>query len=71
MRGYALFSYTFSWGLIMSSFPYTGGLAAEMTLRDYFAAEAMKVVLIDSDYELTAVEAYKIADWMIKQKDRV
>tara|TARA_R110000868_G_scaffold171175_4_gene406839 strand:- start:261 stop:428 length:168 start_codon:yes stop_codon:yes gene_type:complete len=55
----------------MSSFPYTGGLAAEMTLRDYFAAEAMKVVLIDSDYELTAVEAYRVADWMIKQKDRV
>ena len=55
----------------MSSFPYTGGLAVEMTLRDYFAAEAMKSVMMDTGYELTAVEAYKMADEMIKQRERV
>lgn len=44
-----------------------------MTLRDYFAARAMQVLLaagIDSEqYQEDAIQAYEIADAMLKARD--
>lgn len=49
-----------------------------MTLRDYFAAKAMNAVIVsynDNDYripqaEWTAESAYKIADEMLKAREK-
>jgi len=53
--------------------PHPDDFAHGMTLRDYFAAKAMQVLLaagIRSDqYEEDAVQAYKVADAMMKARD--
>lgn len=47
----------------------TGGYARDMTLRDYFAAEAMKEIIHECfDFEETAERAYQIADAMLKER---
>tara|TARA_R110000822_G_C15191164_1_gene481367 strand:- start:563 stop:751 length:189 start_codon:yes stop_codon:yes gene_type:complete len=47
-----------------------GGKAKDMTLRDEFAGRAMQV-LKDSvwNFELLAIEAYQVADEMLKARD--
>jgi NTP pyrophosphatase (non-canonical NTP hydrolase) len=47
-----------------------GGYAKDMTLRDEFAGRAMQI-LKDSvwNFELLAVEAYELADAMLKARD--
>ena len=48
----------------------TGGYAKDMTLRDYFAAKAMQVLLgrsvTKSDWDATPKDAYEMADAMLK-----
>jgi hypothetical protein len=48
----------------------TGGFAKDMTLRDEFAGRAMQV-LKDSvwNFELLAIEAYQMADAMLKARE--
>ncbi|MDC9591881.1 hypothetical protein PSI23_22075 [Xenorhabdus sp. XENO-10] len=42
----------------------------EMTLRDYFAAQAMaSIILRDDTYEEVAEESYFIADAMLKARE--
>ena len=47
-----------------------GGFAKDMTLRDHYAGLAMQV-LKDSvwNFELLAIEAYQMADAMLKARD--
>ena len=50
--------------------PYNAG----MTLRDYFAAKAMQSMNLRPDYEdasaiLIAIDAYALADAMLKQRE--
>ena len=40
-----------------------------MTLRDYFAANAMQAILPLSNYETVAKNSYAIADAMMKARD--
>jgi hypothetical protein len=47
----------------------TGGFAKDMTMRDHFAALAMQTLTLDwSDERI--VEVYKIADAMIKERNK-
>ena len=53
----------------------TGGFARDMTLRDYFAAEAMKAMIINVDNKkdmsaLITESAYKWADAMLKERNK-
>jgi hypothetical protein len=44
-----------------------------MTLRDYFAAKAMEAYIIKyggSDAEYFSQEAYKISDYMLKERSK-
>lgn len=41
-----------------------------MTLRDYFAAKAMEAVMLDYSPESGALEAYKWADAMLKERSK-
>ena len=56
------------------AFPY-GTAYAGMTLRDYFAAQAMQALLSDQDWRMdmnpneTAFAAYKQADAMMKARE--
>ncbi len=60
--------------------PFSGGTqyAQEgMTLRDYFAAKAMQIVLYQCDFfpdtdwrDGVAMDAYKMADAMLKARER-
>jgi hypothetical protein len=60
---------------IPTAFPWTHGdmTCTGMTLRDYFAAKAMQALLaagINSEqYEEDAIQAYAIADAMLKARD--
>lgn len=55
-------------------FPYTGtaGAYSGMSLRDYFAAQAMQALATSINWglasEKTAGQAYKIADAMLKAR---
>jgi len=58
---------------ILTAFPFTNGnlTCTGMTLRDYFAAKAMHSLNSRPDYddvpaEVIALEAYELADLMIK-----
>lgn len=47
----------------------TGGYSKDMTLRDYFAAKAMEGLLASTritDAKVIAIDAYNMADAMIK-----
>ena len=52
----------------------TGGYAKEMTLRDHFAAEAMRFSLFEkTSYESmndVATHAYEVADAMLAARDK-
>jgi len=49
----------------------TGGFARDMTLRDHFAAKAMQGMLTKSSaYESIAQYAYKMADAMLKERNK-
>ena len=50
---------------------FTGEHAISMTLRDYFACEAMclQTWFTDTDNEYAAKRCYAIADAMIKQRE--
>jgi len=44
-----------------------------MTLRDYFAAKAMHEIFVGggwSEYETLVEQSYKIADAMLKERDK-
>lgn len=48
-------------------------MADGMTLRDYFAAKAMQPLIVSftiQDINWTAEQAYKIADSMMKARDK-
>lgn len=57
-----------------AAFPKTDVVGCGMTLRDYFAAKAMQGILANPEYDMPneslAGEAYKIADAMIRQRDK-
>ena len=64
----------------MSNFTYfRNDHAVSMTLRDYFAAQAMQAIMSSDRYtgvigvnryqEITAESAYKMADAMMKARD--
>jgi hypothetical protein len=52
----------------------TGGFARDMTLRDHFAAEAMRFSLFEkTSYESmndVATHAYEVADAMLKAREK-
>ena len=55
------------------AFPYDSqkSMQSGMTLRDYFAAQAMPVVLSDAGtYEQDAASAYLYADAMMKAREQ-
>ena len=60
---------------IPTAFPWTHDdmTCTGMTLRDYFAARAMQSMLnagiSSADYEEDAVQAYAVADAMLKARD--
>jgi hypothetical protein len=49
----------------------TGGYAKDMTLRDHFAGLAMQGLLGDHvrNFDLLAIEAYQMADAMLKARE--
>ena len=50
----------------------TGGFARDMTLRDYYVGLAMQGLLGDHvrNFDLLAIEAYQMADAMLKARER-
>ena len=52
----------------------TGGYAIDMTLRDYFAAQAMQgflsTVRVGCPDDLIAVDAYNLAYAMLKERNK-
>lgn len=49
----------------------TGGFARDMTLRDHFAAKAMQSMLLKlATYEAIAQYAYRMADAMLKERNK-
>ena len=53
----------------------TGGFARDMTLRDHFAAKAMQSMNSREDYvdapaDAIALDAYALADAMLKARDQ-
>ena len=49
----------------------TGGFARDMTLRDYYAGLAMQSMLEKSTaHEAVAMYAYKMADAMLKERNK-
>ena len=57
-----------------NAFPYSGvgddmNYSRGMTLRDYFAAQAMLRTSVGSSYEQLAKNAYEIADAMLKARE--
>jgi len=70
-RGGPVFPQPQTYGEWADGSPWFEGLG----LRDYFAAEAMKGLLHDASYgdgqwEFEAKAAYKIADAMLREKDK-
>jgi hypothetical protein len=49
--------------------PMSSGYSEGMTLRDYFAAQAMLRTSVGSSYEQLAKTAYEIADAMMKARE--
>ena len=49
-----------------------GGFSKDMTLRDYFAAQAMQAILSEAEtfWEGVAPLAYKYADAMLKAREQ-
>ncbi len=45
-------------------------LAKDATLRDFFAAHAIRPVVIGFDDSRTAEAAYRIADAMLKEREK-
>jgi hypothetical protein len=41
-----------------------------MTLRDYFAARAMQMLVNENYFDVSATLAYKMADAMLKARDQ-
>jgi hypothetical protein len=41
-----------------------------MTLRDYFAAKAMQALVQGNYFDVTAKQAYKMADAMLKAREQ-
>lgn len=56
------------------AFPTETFQAEGMTLRDYFAAKAMQAEVMnnfhESDFAWSAARAYKMADAMLKERNR-
>jgi len=52
----------------------TGGFARDMTLRDHYAAEALRGFVVDSllqpSYEQMAKACYELADAMLKERNK-
>ena len=56
-----------------SAFPHVNFMGQKitgMTLRDYFAAKAMQVLARGLAYSETAEAAYKLADKMMKEREK-
>ena len=51
--------------------PFSSILASDaVTVRDYFAAKAMKTNLLNMDIDDVAKYAYKLADAMLKERNK-
>lgn len=56
----------------LSAFPLQyddGGFQSGMTLRDYFAAQAMQALIKEDYFKNTAKKAYEMADIMLRARE--